>query len=144
MTKKFIIAYNIGDAEFTTRIESGSWEEAERRLKAIAATGRVLGEWVQDVPEKAEPVAWAHQWKKGKDRSWTVTTARWPESDEWHEYPLYTTPQPAAWVGLTSQDMRKIVRNAPEPLNPNDIGNWVVNVIKATESICREKNGGVV
>ena len=40
-----------------------------------------------------EPVAWAYQWKQGKNRSWYVTVARWHESDMWHEYPLYTVPQ---------------------------------------------------
>jgi hypothetical protein len=43
--------------------------------------------------EVQEPVAWAYQWKQGKNRSWYVTVARWHESDMWHEYPLYTVPQ---------------------------------------------------
>ena len=42
-----------------------------------------------------EPVAWAYQWKQGNPISWYVTVARWPESDIWHEYPLYTAPQQA-------------------------------------------------
>jgi hypothetical protein len=56
-------------------------------LDAIAALNEALAEPVQ------EPVAWAYQWKEGKDRSWYVTVARWHESDMWHEYPLYTAPQ---------------------------------------------------
>ena len=45
--------------------------------------------------EVQEPVAWAYQWKQGNPISWYVTVARWPESDIWHEYPLYTAPQQA-------------------------------------------------
>ena len=42
--------------------------------------------------EKQEPVAWMYQWKTGAYRTRHVSTARWPESSEWTEWPLYTHP----------------------------------------------------
>ena len=48
---QFIIAYNVGDAEYTCKVDAPNWDKAERHLLALASTGRVSGEYVCDVPE---------------------------------------------------------------------------------------------
>jgi hypothetical protein len=52
--------------------------------------------------EQQEPVAWMYQWKTGADRRY-VSTAKWPESSQWTEWPLYThTPLGCDVCGLGS------------------------------------------
>ena len=38
--KPYILAYSMGEHDYTTRIEAESWQDAERRLKAITTAIR--------------------------------------------------------------------------------------------------------
>jgi hypothetical protein len=96
-----------------------------------------------------EPVAWVLEWSYNGD-----CVGRRLYDDETHCKfdagqdggicrPLIhgdTAPQPKQWVGLTKADRIALVRDTPEPPNPNDVGKWVSSLITATEAKLREKN----
>ena len=58
--------------------------------------------------QEQEPVAWMYQWKNGTDRTRHVSTAKWPESNEWAEWPLYTNPPRREWQGLTEEEIEDL------------------------------------
>ena len=64
------------------------------------------GGW-QSAPslERRGPVAWMYQWKNGTDRTRHVSTAKWPESNEWNETPLYTHPPRREWQAISDDDI---------------------------------------
>ena len=49
--------------------------------------------------------------------------------------------QPAKREPLTSRELKHVIQNAPEPLDPNDVGRWVVNVCRAAIAAYERKNG---
>lgn len=123
------------DADASSFIESRLWEAIDMhgmfpRAAIDPRTWKHLSVYAPQQPQQ-EPVAYAYQWKNGKDRSWTVTVARWPESDAWHEYPLYTAPQPAKQP-LTREQAMKIVEATPDTMT-------AVRMTEAAHGITGEK-----
>lgn len=47
---------------------------------------------------------------------------------------LLDEPQPAKREPLTNADLKQVINAAPTPLNPHDVGRWVVNVCRAIEA----------
>ena len=59
--------------------------------------------------QEQEPVAWMYQWKNGTDRTRHVSTAKWPESNGWAEWPLFTHPPRREWVSLTDEEIDAVL-----------------------------------
>ena len=85
-------------------------------------------------PEQ-EPVAWMMSSQYTDETHVTTRPSDWGRS-EWSSQPLYTTPpaaQPAAWVGLTDEDIARagnLKRMLPYAY------------ARAIEKLLRSKNGG--
>jgi hypothetical protein len=99
------------------------------------------GKALLEQPEPVqEPVAWVYS-RKGNEYSFSW--ARWDTEGRkgWDEMPLYAAPpiaatplaQPAAWVGLTDEERRKLF----DPLHDAPF-----EFAKRIEAKLREKNGG--
>ena len=50
-------------------------------------------------------------------------------------------PQPAKREQLTSRELKHVIQNVPEPLDPENVGRWVVNVCRAVIAAYERKNG---
>jgi hypothetical protein len=109
-------------------------QEAE---KAIAGLRQLL-EKPEPAPvqsaERGEPVAWVYTRNGHED---TFSWKRWDRWGQkgWAETRLYIHPpaQPAAWVGLTDEERRKLF----DPLHDAPF-----EFAKRIEAKLREKNGG--
>jgi hypothetical protein len=91
-----------------------------------------------------EPVAWMYDWEAEGElvRNWVsqyYDEAHSPTMGCHNIRPLYTTPpaaQPAAWVGLTDEEVDEAARYCVRT------GQSVNSAIRAIEAKLREKNGG--
>lgn len=85
---QYLIAYNVGGAEYTCRVDAQTWDDAERHLLGLASTGRVLGKHIMDIPLEAckhEPIyedyitgSWSFckhchkQWTDEMEQQWSA------------------------------------------------------------------------
>jgi hypothetical protein len=83
---------------------------------------------------KSEPMAWMQEMplQENEIRSVRMTSVK-EVAEEWdHPIPLYTTPPPRPWVGLTEEEFLEIRETAER-------GNYLV-ALQHIQEILKEKN----
>jgi hypothetical protein len=103
----------------------------KRYAELEAKVGAQPEQAVSDERTQDEPVVWFIQYSDSHEFLW-YEPETWQVKDALEITPLYTRPQPAAWVGLTDDEVEFFRR----------VGHAPLNTTRAIEAKLKQKNGG--
>jgi len=125
--QEFLVEFQTQEGTFDFKLFAVDWAHAMDRLEELKATAKVIGDNCSDVPAD-EPVAF-EQWLANQHGdpeeigfSQALRVAYISGQDS------ITRPQPAAWVGLTDEEIQEIALELP------------MDAVRIAEAKLKEKN----